>query len=115
MSHGDKVTKIPDGFVTVVESANTPFAAIENRERRIYGIQFHTEVRNTEYGMDILKNFTFNISGAEANWTMDDFIELQINKIRETVGDKKKCCLVFRVVLTHQLSVCFCIRQLATN
>ena len=89
MSHGDKVTKIPEGFVTVVESANTPFAAIENRERRIYGIQFHTEVRNTEYGMDILKNFTFNISGAEANWTMDDFIELQINKIRETVGDKK--------------------------
>ncbi|GKQ42414.1 GMP synthase [glutamine-hydrolyzing] [Companilactobacillus sp. RD055328] len=89
MSHGDKVTAIPEGFVTVAESDNTPFTAIENRERKIYGIQFHTEVRNTEYGMDILKNFAFGVCEAEANWTMEDFIDMQIAQIREAVGDKK--------------------------
>lgn len=89
MSHGDKVTEIPDGFVTSAVSDNTPFAAIENHERKLYGIQFHTEVRNTEYGVDILKNFVFGISKAEANWSMEDFIDLQIKNIRETVGDKK--------------------------
>ena len=89
MSHGDKVTAIPEGFVTIVESDNTPFAAIENRERKLYGIQFHTEVQNTQYGKEILQNFAFGICGATANWTMDDFIDLQIKNIREKVGDKK--------------------------
>lgn len=89
MSHGDKVTAIPEGFVTSAVSDNTPFAAIENHEKKIYGIQFHTEVRNTEYGMDILKNFAFGICGASDNWSMEDFIQMQIANIREKVGDKK--------------------------
>ena len=53
------------------------------------GIQFHAEVRNSEYGLDILKNFAFNVCDAKANWTMDDFIEMQVDEIREKVGDKK--------------------------
>jgi len=89
MSHGDKVTSIPAGFVTVAESDNTPFTAIENRSKQIYGIQFHTEVQNTQFGNEILKNFAFNVCGAENNWTMSDFIDMQIAQIRETVGDKK--------------------------
>ncbi len=89
MSHGDLVTKAPEGFKVVAKSKNCPISAIENDEKKFYGIQFHAEVRNSEYGLDILKNFAFNICGAEANWTMDDFIEMQVKEIREKVGDKK--------------------------
>lgn len=89
MSHGDKVTKLPNGFDPVAISANTPFAAIQNLDKNFYGIQFHPEVRHSEYGNDILKNFVFNIAKATANWSMDDFIEDTINEIRTTVGDKK--------------------------
>lgn len=89
MSHGDAVTEIPDNFHLVAESADCPYAAIEDSERRIYGIQFHPEVRHSVYGNDILLNFAINICGAKGDWTMDNFIETEIQKIRETVGDKK--------------------------
>ncbi|MCH4169206.1 MAG: glutamine-hydrolyzing GMP synthase [Streptococcaceae bacterium] len=89
MSHGDAVTEIPEGFVTTGVSHDCPFAAIENIERNIFGIQFHPEVRHTEYGNDLLKNFTFNICQAEGNWSMGNFIDLEIAKIREKVGNRK--------------------------
>ncbi|MCT7793172.1 MAG: glutamine-hydrolyzing GMP synthase, partial [Lactobacillus iners] len=89
MSHGDLVTQAPAGFTTIASSVNCPIAAIANAEKNIYGIQFHAEVRNSEYGLDILKNFAFNICHAEANWTMDDFIGMEIEDIRQTVGNKK--------------------------
>ncbi|MBA1392935.1 glutamine-hydrolyzing GMP synthase, partial [Lactobacillus sp. XV13L] len=89
MSHGDRVTKIQQGFETVAVSDNTTYAVVENATQKLYGIQFHAEVRNTQYGLDILKNFAFKICGAQANWSMSDFIEQQIAKIRETVGSRK--------------------------
>ncbi len=89
MSHGDLVTQAPDGFKTVATSANCPISSIANDEKKFYGIQFHAEVRNTEYGNDILRRFAFDVCGARDNWTMDDFIDMQVKKIRETVGDKK--------------------------
>ncbi|WP_416202973.1 glutamine-hydrolyzing GMP synthase [Lactobacillus sp. PV012] len=89
MSHGDLVTQVPKGFEVVAKSDNCPIAAIENHEKNIYGIQFHAEVCNSEYGLDILKNFAFEICHAKANWTMDDFIEVEIENIRKQVGDKK--------------------------
>lgn len=89
MSHGDRVTKAPEGFKVTATSKNCPIAAIADDERKLYGLQFHTEVRNTEYGLDILKNFAFKVCGAKANWSMDDFIDMQVAKIREEVGDKK--------------------------
>ncbi|HEM6405382.1 TPA: glutamine-hydrolyzing GMP synthase [Streptococcus suis] len=89
MSHGDAVTEIPADFHRVGLSADCPYAAIENTERRIYGIQFHPEVRHSVYGNDILKNFAFGICGAKGDWTMENFIETEIEKIRQTVGDKK--------------------------
>lgn len=89
MSHGDLVTQVPAGFTTIASSVNCPIAAIANAEENIYGIQFHAEVRNSEYGLDILKNFAFNICHAESNWTMDDFIGMEIEDIRQTVGNKK--------------------------
>ncbi|MBJ6744913.1 glutamine-hydrolyzing GMP synthase [Streptococcus sp. 121] len=89
MSHGDAVTEIPDNFVRTGTSADCPFAAIENADKNLYGIQFHPEVRHSVYGFDLLKNFVFNICGAKGDWTMNNFIDMEIKKIRETVGDRK--------------------------
>lgn len=66
MSHGDAVTEIPAGFHFVGDSSDCPYAAIENTEKNIYGIQFHLEVRHSVYGNDILRNFAFSICGAMA-------------------------------------------------
>lgn len=89
MSHGDAVTEIPENFVRTGTSLDCPFAAIENPDKNLYGIQFHPEVRHSVYGFDLLKNFVFNICGAKGDWTMNNFIEMEIKKIRETVGNRK--------------------------
>ncbi len=89
MSHGDLVTEAPKGFKVIASSKNCPIAAIANDDKKLYGIQFHAEVRNSEYGLDILKRFAFDACGARANWSMDDFIDMNIDEIREEVGDQK--------------------------
>ncbi len=89
MSHGDLVTQAPKGFEVTASSKNCPIAAIANPDKKFYGIQFHAEVRNSEYGLDILKHFAFEVCGAEANWTMNDFIDMKVDDIRKEVGDKK--------------------------
>lgn len=86
MSHGDKVTALPDGFEVFAASADCEHAAIVNRDQNIYAVQFHPEVRNSEYGLDILKNFVFQICHASKSWTMTHFIDMQIEAIREKVG-----------------------------
>lgn len=89
MSHGDRVVSIPEGFHIVATSPNSPYAAVENTERQLYGIQFHPEVRHSVHGTDMLRNFALNICGAKGNWSMESFIDMQIKEIREKVGDKK--------------------------
>ena len=89
MSHGDRVVDAPEGFKVVATSKNCPISAIANDEKKLYGIQFHAEVRNSQYGLDILKKFAFDVCGAKANWSMDDFIDMQVESIRKEVGDKK--------------------------
>ena len=89
MSHGDAVTEIPEGFHLVADSVDCPFAAMEDTKKNFYGIQFHPEVRHTVYGNDILKNFAFSICGAKGDWSMANFVDMQIAQIRETVGDRK--------------------------
>ena len=89
MSHSDNVVALPDGFVVAGGSDKTPIAAIANDERRLYGVQFHAETTLSEHGKQILQNFVFDIAGAEANWDMSGFIDEQIARIREVVGDKK--------------------------
>ncbi|AEG41558.1 glutamine-hydrolyzing GMP synthase [Lactobacillus kefiranofaciens] len=89
MSHGDLVTQAPKGFEVTASSKNCPIAAIANPAKKFYGIQFHAEVRNSEYGLDILKHFAFDVCGAAANWTMNDFIDMKVDEIRKEVGDKK--------------------------
>ena len=89
MSHGDRVVEAPEGFKVVATSKNCPISAIANDEKKLYGIQFHAEVRNSQYGLDILKKFAFDVCEAKANWSMDDFIDMQVESIRKEVGDKK--------------------------
>ncbi|MEE6710610.1 glutamine-hydrolyzing GMP synthase [Pediococcus acidilactici] len=89
MSHGDLVREVPAGFKTVATSANCPIASMADDERKFYGVQFHAEVRNTQYGNDILRYFAFDVCQAQANWSMNDFIDMQVEKIREEVGDRK--------------------------
>lgn len=89
MSHSDNVVALPEGFVVAGGSDKTPIAAIANDERLLYGVQFHAETTLSEHGKQILHNFVFDIAGAEANWDMSGFIDEQIARIREVVGDKK--------------------------
>lgn len=89
MSHGDLVTEVPEGFEVTATSTDCPIAAMADTARQFYGVQFHPEVRHSEYGNDLLKNFAFDVCGCKGDWSMESFIDIEIAKIRETVGDKK--------------------------
>ncbi len=86
MSHGDEVEIIPLDFMHTASSGNCHFSAIENRVKKIYGVQFHPEVTHTENGKVVLKNFALHICQCKANWNSEVFIEDAIEKIRATVG-----------------------------
>ncbi|HIC44990.1 MAG TPA: glutamine-hydrolyzing GMP synthase [Sulfurimonas sp.] len=92
MSHSDKVDTLPEGFVPIATSANSPFAAIANEEKRVYAMQFHPEVNHSQEGYLMLRNFARNICGITEKWKMEHFLKEQIAKIRETVGDGKVLC-----------------------
>lgn len=92
MSHGDKVETVPAGFRAIAETDTTPVAAMENVEKQLYAVQFHPEVTHTEMGQTILKNFLINIAGIEPDWQMDSFVDKEISRIRETVGDGTVIC-----------------------
>jgi GMP synthase (glutamine-hydrolysing) len=92
MSHGDLVVEAPKGFVIDGTSPSCPISAMSDKERKLYGVQFHPEVRHSVYGNELLKNFVFEVCQCAGNWSMENFIEIQIEKIRQTVGDKKVLC-----------------------
>jgi GMP synthase (glutamine-hydrolysing) len=92
MSHGDRVTKIPDGFSIVAASSGAPFAAIADESRRFYGVQFHPEVAHTPQGARMLRNFTHAIAGFTGDWTMANFRKEMIEKIRAQVGEGRVIC-----------------------
>lgn len=85
-SHGDKLTKIPDGFKPVAATENSEYAGIENRERKFFGLQFHPEVVHTPRGREVYANFVHNICGCGKNWTMRNYIEQAVEEIRAQVG-----------------------------
>lgn len=89
MSHNDLVTKAPEGFTVTASNPHCPIAAIEDQERKIYGVQFHPEVRHSLNGNQMLKNFVFGVCHASGDWNMENFIDLQIQEIRDRVQDKK--------------------------
>ncbi len=85
-SHGDRLIKLPPGFKAIGTTENSEYAAIEDRRRNFYGIQFHPEVFHTERGVEVYKNFLFGVCGAKYSWTMRSFIDHTVADIRRTVG-----------------------------
>lgn len=90
MSHGDKVSKLPDNFHTIASTANAPFAGIAHDTKHLYGIQFHPEVSHTPKGITLIQNFAVGICKAQTNWTMGAFVDQEVARIRSLVGDKQQ-------------------------
>jgi GMP synthase (glutamine-hydrolysing) len=92
MSHRDSVSVVPEGFVCVASTPSAPVAAMEDRERRIFGVQFHPEVAHTPRGMEVLERFLFDGCDARPTWTRHSIIEEQVGAVRAQVGDQKVIC-----------------------
>ena len=88
-SHGDKLTKLPKGFVSVAVTDNSEFAAIENRQKRFFGLQFHPEVVHTPRGKEIIANFVHGVCRCGKGWTMRSYLDQSIKEIRAQVGKER--------------------------
>jgi GMP synthase (glutamine-hydrolysing) len=89
MSHGDRVEKLPPGFVGVASSVNSPLAAMADVKRKIYGLQFHPEVTHTEHGLEIIRRFVLEICGCEPSWTAKNIIAEHLDNVRAKVGSDR--------------------------
>ncbi|SMB99901.1 GMP synthase (glutamine-hydrolyzing) [Thermanaeromonas toyohensis ToBE] len=92
MSHGDYISSPPPGFQVTARSEYTPVAAMSDPQRRLYGVQFHPEVKHTPLGQEILRRFLYKVCGVKGDWTVSSFIEEQVKAIREKVGKGKALC-----------------------
>ncbi len=94
MSHGDIVESVPEGFEAIASSRDCPYAVIANNKDKLYGLQFHPEVYHTEFGRQIIRNFLFDICGCEGAWKSSSFVDMEVKKIRDRVGDSRVLCAV---------------------
>ncbi|WP_099205849.1 glutamine-hydrolyzing GMP synthase [Scatolibacter rhodanostii] len=92
MSHTDYISAVPTDFVVSATTDHCPSAAMENEEKKLYGVQFHPEVEHTVYGKTMLHNFLFDICECSGDWKMSSFVEQTIAEIKEQVGDKRVLC-----------------------
>jgi len=92
MSHGDSVAKAPEGFTVLASSAATPVAAFASDERRLYGVQWHPEVKHSEFGQRVIERFLHDAAGIPADWNSGNVIAEQVERIRAQVGDRKVIC-----------------------
>ncbi len=105
MSHGDALTKLPQGFERIAHSRNSPICAIRDKEKKIYGVQFHPEVMHTLKGKEILKNFVFTISQCNGEWNAGSFVDEKIKEIRSTVENENVICALSGGVDSSVLAV----------
>ncbi len=92
MSHGDSVAGLPPGFASLAHTDGSPVAAMADRSRRLYGLQFHPEVSHTPWGIEVLRNFLYGVCGCEPSWTMASFIDRSVALIQERVGGGRALC-----------------------
>ncbi|WP_307794367.1 glutamine-hydrolyzing GMP synthase [Arthrobacter cavernae] len=92
MSHGDSVHVAPEGFEVLATTAGAPVAAFANEEKRLYGVQWHPEVKHSAHGQQVLENFLFKGAGLTPNWTTGNILEEQVDRIRKQIGDSKVIC-----------------------
>ena len=92
MSHTDFVSELPEGFEVIAKTETCPIAAMEDQKRKFYAIQFHPEVSDTINGLDIIKNFLFEICACTGDWKMSSFVEESIKTLKEKIGSKKALC-----------------------
>lgn len=92
MSHTDFVAELPEGFENIGQTDYCPNAAMQNTVKNFYGIQFHPEVNHSKNGINLLKNFIYNICGCTGSWKMSSFAEETVKSIKEKIGDKKALC-----------------------
>ncbi len=119
MSHGDFISRLPRGFRNIARSAGCPSAAICDEKRRFYGVQFHPEVRHTEFGREILRNFLFEVCALHGTWTMESYREKAVKELREKIGsgrvllalsggvDSSVCAALLAEAVGSQLSCVF--------
>ena len=89
MSHGDYMAKVPEGFALVAHTDACPNVAIADERRGFYGVQYHPEVNHTEHGLDMIRNFLYEVCGATGDWSMGDYLKTSVAAIREKVGSGK--------------------------
>ena len=92
MSHTDLITKVPEGFVITAHSKDCPIAAMENKDKNLYAVQYHPEVQHTTQGMVMLSNFVKNICKCSGDWKMSDFAKKQIEELKQKIGNGKVLC-----------------------
>lgn len=92
MSHGDQVDELPEAFTVLATTETCPYAAVRHADRPFYGVQFHPEVTHTPHGVDILRNFLYEVCGCTGTWRMSDFLDTECAHIREVVGDRRVIC-----------------------
>jgi len=92
MSHGDHVKTLPQGFHSIAHSKNTPFAAMEDPQKKIYGLQYHPEVVHTQRGLDLIKNFLFSICKCSNLWTMESFLKQTRRDLKKRIGSGNVIC-----------------------
>jgi GMP synthase (glutamine-hydrolysing) len=109
MSHGDRIEKLPPGFVPIATTANSPVAAMADPQRRFYGIQFHPEVVHTPGGSRMLGNFVHGVCGCSAAWDMHSFVDYAVAQIRRTVGPDGRVVCALSGGVDRPLRRCSCI------
>ena len=92
MSHTDYIAQVPEGFKVTSHTDKCPTASMENREKNLYGFQFHPEVTHSEYGLNMLETFVKDICGCKGDWKMSSFVENSIKELKEKIGDGKVLC-----------------------
>ena len=92
MSHGDQIAAVRDELHVLASTPTCPYAAVRHRDQPFYGVQFHPEVTHTPHGIDVLHNFLYNVCGCRNTWRMSDFMQMQVERIREQVGTDHVIC-----------------------